>query len=142
MVEPSATDREVIDTLKLDIPETEQFMHRIIEKASNAGSGNTGCLRLQVEELTDHAALPKEPFIEPGSMGIQGRPESGDHTEAERAVPGDILGAAKGLGDTGQITRLQEIERQIGRAIGWGFPAKVSMGRSFEIGPRAGLSNQ
>ena len=137
-----ATDRKVINTLKLGVPKTKQFVHGIVEKASDARPGNTGRLRLQVEKLADHAALPKEPFVEPSPVGIQRRPKSGNHAKAECAVPGDILSATEGLGNPGGISRPEEIERQVGGTTGRGFPPKVSMGRPFDIGPRIGLPNQ
>ena len=45
--------------------QTEEFVHRFIVEAADAGGARAGGFRLQIENLPDHSGLPEQPAIEP-----------------------------------------------------------------------------
>src|SRR5204862_2419792 len=55
-----ATDREVIERLKLQVAETEHLVHRVVEEAADARGSDAGGLGLEVQHLPEHPGFPEE----------------------------------------------------------------------------------
>ncbi|MNN56543.1 hypothetical protein D3C81_1714810 [compost metagenome] len=89
-----AADGEMIKADQRVAIETQQFVHRRVEEAADAGTGKPRRFRLQIEQLADLAALPVQPRIAPGPLG-QRRVEIGEHGEGHAAIAGDVLAAGE-----------------------------------------------
>ena len=87
------TDGEVIQALVLVICQAQYVVNRIVKETPDTGSPHAVGFGIQIQDLADHAAFPEKLAVGIGSIGDR-FPESGDHSQGEGTVPGDILVAA------------------------------------------------
>ncbi|NTW37723.1 MAG: ABC transporter permease subunit [Syntrophobacteraceae bacterium] len=85
--------REVVEILELGAAQPEDLVHAVVEETPDPRSPQAGRLRFEVEHLPDHAALPEESRIKPGTVFGQRAVEIGDHGGTEAPVLGDVLEA-------------------------------------------------
>ena len=102
-------------------------MHRIVEEAADAGAGNPGRRRFQIQHLTDQPRLPEQAAVGPVAFLLQRAGEVRDHAEAEGAFAGDGLKAAQLRRLPLQIARAEAEQRQ--RAIRHGLPREFRRAR-------------
>src|SRR5579871_5299275 len=89
------TNGEVVQALKLIACESEQLMKDIVEITADAGRAHARGLGLQIQDVSQNSGLPEEPTIPPGAVSANALSKVGDHAQAEGAVGGNLLMAAR-----------------------------------------------
>jgi len=60
MVLQRDTDGEVVEALKLVLGKSQDLVNGLVEIASHPRGADTGCFGFQIQDLADHACLPKQ----------------------------------------------------------------------------------
>ncbi|MCY1392407.1 hypothetical protein D9M71_72780 [compost metagenome] len=102
----------MVKALPAAVGHFQQFMHRIVEVAADAGAGQPGRLGFQVEHLADLPALPVQARITPGAL-LQGSVEAGQHGQGDAAVGGDLLAAGEKARQATGVAVQQAVQRQL-----------------------------
>ena len=89
----------------------EQLMHQVVEIAAHAGRTHPGGLCLKIEHLADQASFPEQAAVSPCPFFFEGARKVGHHTQAESAVPGDLLETAGVSGGLAAIPKGQGVKR-------------------------------
>ena len=101
----------MIQALVLHSTQSKNIVYRIIEKTSNTSAADTSSFSFQVQNLTDHASLPKQPAVEPCTVLLQRFLEADNHAQAEGPIRGDCLATTHLTRELTAIPRLEETER-------------------------------
>ena len=118
--EPRIVDRsthgEVIEALMTEVVQAEQLVHGIIEETPDAGSPKPGLLGLEIKDLANHAAFPKQPRIKPCPPALERPGKFSQHTHAEAAIGGDGLLTGDPPRRISHIAFLQKVKCELGWA--------------------------
>ena len=88
--------------------EAERFVDGVVVEAPDAGAANASGLGLEIQDLTDEAALPEQAPVDPVAVLGQRSLEPRQHAEAEEPFAGDVLIAREAVGDPRHVGRQQE----------------------------------
>ena len=76
-----ASDGEMVEALEILFFYSQDFVHDIVEEASDSCPSYACCFRFEVEELAYEACFPEESFVKPGSPFLDSAFEFGDHSQ-------------------------------------------------------------
>src|SRR5262249_46499324 len=96
-------DGEVIEALKGIGLNAEEVVKDVVEVAADTGRTDAGGLRFQVKHLTKHPRFPEKSPVPPRASTTDRVADLGEHAEAESAVGGDLLVAARHLGNVSKV---------------------------------------
>ena len=109
-----SADGEVIEALPIVPGQTERAVQHIIEVATNARAANPGSLGSQIQGLADHSGFPEQFALSRRAAFPQDRLEPRQHSEAERAIGGNVLMAGERPREITQVAPSQPIKRHRG----------------------------
>ena len=96
-------DGKVIQALVPVICQTQYVVNSIVKETPDTGSPHAVGFGIQIQDLADHAAFPEKLAVGTGPIGDRVL-ESGDHSQGEGTVPGDILVSADHHGLLPEVT--------------------------------------
>ena len=86
-------------------------MDGVVVETADSGCAATGCLGLEVQDLTDQSCFPVQSTIQPRADLTQAGFELGDHAAAKRTGSGDLLVAAHPPRDRPNVALSEQKQR-------------------------------